>query len=99
MIRRLCCSPLTPTSRFRPRPSRAPETRVELPFRSLPLTRHGADAGQPRALAHIRSSASWVPRKNVLRQEGEDIVDTLKTMRTEHLEQAHAAYPSGGAHQ
>ncbi|MCX4598827.1 hypothetical protein OG819_58195 [Streptomyces sp. NBC_01549] len=37
--------------------------------------------------------------ENVLRQEGEDIVDTLKTMRTEHLEQARAAYPSGGAHQ
>lgn len=33
--------------------------------------------------------------ENVLRQEGEDIVDTLKTMRTEHLERAHAAYPSG----
>ncbi|MFJ8948370.1 hypothetical protein ACIRG4_34995 [Streptomyces sp. NPDC102395] len=29
--------------------------------------------------------------ENVLRQEGEDIVDTLKTMRTEHLERARAA--------
>ncbi|MEV7980813.1 hypothetical protein [Streptomyces sp. NPDC086519] len=28
---------------------------------------------------------------SVLRQEGEDIVDTLKTMRTERLERAHAA--------
>ncbi|MFF7452072.1 MULTISPECIES: hypothetical protein [unclassified Streptomyces] len=29
--------------------------------------------------------------ENVLRQEGEDIVDTLKTMRTEHLERARTA--------
>ncbi|MFF8196730.1 hypothetical protein ACF05L_39165 [Streptomyces bobili] len=29
--------------------------------------------------------------ENVLRQEGEDTVDTLKTMRTEHLERARAA--------
>ncbi|MFI5681930.1 hypothetical protein [Streptomyces cellulosae] len=36
--------------------------------------------------------------ENVLRQEGEDVVDALKTMRTEHLERARAAYPSGGAH-
>ncbi|MFL4953280.1 hypothetical protein ACJ6WE_39815 [Streptomyces sp. MMS24-I31] len=36
--------------------------------------------------------------ENVLRQEGEDIVDTLKTMRTEHVERARAAYASGGAH-
>lgn len=35
--------------------------------------------------------------ENVLRQEGEDIVDTLKTMRTEHVERARAAYASGGA--
>ncbi|WP_157857378.1 hypothetical protein [Streptomyces yerevanensis] len=37
--------------------------------------------------------------ENVLRQEGEDTVDTLKTMRTKHLERARAAYPSGSAHQ
>lgn len=29
--------------------------------------------------------------ENVLRQEGEATVDTLKTMRTEHLERARAA--------
>jgi hypothetical protein len=29
--------------------------------------------------------------ENVLRQKGEDTVDTLKTMRTEHLERARAA--------
>lgn len=32
--------------------------------------------------------------ENVLRREGEGIVDTLKTMRTEHLERTRAAYPS-----
>ncbi|MGM0361735.1 hypothetical protein ACNFRX_17210 [Streptomyces griseoaurantiacus] len=35
--------------------------------------------------------------ENVLRQEGEATVDTLKTMRTEHLERARAAHCAVGA--
>ncbi|SES31177.1 hypothetical protein SAMN04487983_104210 [Streptomyces sp. yr375] len=34
--------------------------------------------------------------ENVLRQEGEDTVDALKTMRTEHLERARAAHCADG---